>query len=154
MSISDEVLAKEFFERVVDRNKKNDVFSNISDEQFDEIKKSFASETRKRNEKRYYRFECDLTEEIVWCVESKLGTYLKSNDFKKQLLALNAGKKGRANRNRHPEIYVHPEPAKSPFKTSVELENNFEQDPSGKAKQAPTIAVLGERPTRLRKLES
>ncbi|EMC8460724.1 hypothetical protein K6754_23845 [Vibrio alginolyticus] len=147
-------LAEDFYRCITDRKAKLEVFEHISDEQFEAIKASFTSETRLRNEKRYYRYENILTNQIEWCVESKLGSNLKSASFKDYLLRL--GRNRRADRNNNPSVYVHPEPvkknkAKYQYQTSEELEQFFLNDPNGKRAQ-PT--ALTPRPTELRPLQN
>ncbi|HDY7993867.1 TPA: hypothetical protein ACGUON_000723 [Vibrio vulnificus] len=132
------------------KNLKQDFYSNISDEQFEEIKKSITAETRIRNEKKYYRFENILTNEIEWCVESKLGTHLKSKSFKHHLKLL--GKNRRADRNANPSIYC-PKDVKveKPYKSVEELEEIFNLDlERGKSTQPFSLT---ERPTKLAKLQ-
>ncbi|MFA4730350.1 hypothetical protein [Vibrio vulnificus] len=132
------------------KNLKQDFYSNISDEQFEEIKKSITAETRIRNEKTYYRFENILTNEIEWCVESKLGTYLKSKSFKHHLKLL--GKNRRADRNKNKNIY-HTKNVKveKPYKSVEELEEIFNLDlERGKSTQPFSLT---ERPTKLSKLQ-
>ncbi|PTP81150.1 hypothetical protein CWO00_01515 [Vibrio splendidus] len=145
-------LANNFSCLITHKEHKKNIFQHISDEDFENIKKAFTAETRIRNEKRYYRFENSLTNEVEWCVESKLGTYLKSNSFKKQLKLL--GRNKRANRNSHQEIYFI-QNAKKPYKTSEELEYMFSNDlEHGKLAQSHVLKDLGERPTKLARLQS
>ncbi|HCG8161033.1 TPA: hypothetical protein NJ496_000950 [Vibrio parahaemolyticus] len=135
---------------MTDKNLKNEFYRHISDEQFEEIKKSITKETRIRNEKRYYRFENNLTNEIEWCVESKLGTYLKSKSFAHYLKLL--GNRRRADRNKNRDVYFARKlKAEPPFKSAEELEDIFISDlEHGKPVQPH---ALTERPTKLANLQ-
>lgn len=140
-------LALEFFTKISGKNKA-ELFEHINDDQFEEIKKAFAAETRIRNEKRYYRFENQLTDEIEWCVESKLGTHLKSDSFKAFLKVL--GKTNKLGpRNSRPEVYSLP--AKQPYKSAEELEAIYESDKANGLPSKPR--TLTPRPTKIRKLQ-
>ena len=135
---------------MTDKSLKKEFYRHISDKKFEEIKKSITAETRIRNEKRYYRFENTLTNEIEWCVESKLGAYLKSKSFKHHLKLL--GKNRRADRNTNKSIY-HTKDIKveKPYKAVEELEEIFNQDlERGKPVQPHAIS---ERPTKLANLQ-
>ncbi|EOX4831348.1 hypothetical protein ACG9VV_000864 [Vibrio alginolyticus] len=144
-------LAQEFLVGITDKETKKVLFQYISDEAFEEIKKSFRAETSIRNQKRYYRYENPHTNNIEWCIESKLGTYLKSNKFKQHLKQLGCPY---SKRNSHKEIYVHPEPVdKKHCLSSKELETDFINDPNGKQAQTPTLTILGQRPTKLAALQ-
>ncbi|GAB7224774.1 hypothetical protein VoSk93_39930 [Vibrio owensii] len=147
--MNDKELASEFYNQITS-NDRDSVFKHLTDEQFLEIKKSFKNETSKRNDKRYYRYENALTNRIEWCIESRLGSYLKSVEFKKHLKSLSATQ---SSRNKHSEIYVYPKSAKKPFFNADQLELYFEQDPHGKATQAQTLKALGKRPTELAPLQ-
>ncbi|WP_019614708.1 hypothetical protein [Psychromonas ossibalaenae] len=145
-----EELAKEFYSKITNKDAKNDIFEWITDEQFELIKKSFSAETRKRNQKRYYRFECPLQNQIIWCIESKLGTHLKCQQFKRYLKTLGKGNKS-ANRNKESSIYIYPHPAEKPYLNSDELESHFTQDPNGMLAQPHAIE---KRPHKLAKLQA
>ncbi|HCG9749817.1 hypothetical protein QX220_06220 [Vibrio vulnificus] len=145
-------IANDFHKSITNKTKK-ELFEHINDEMFEEIKKALAAETRIRNEKLYYRFENPITEEIEWCVESKLGAHLKSPSFKRQLALLSTKRRRRVDRNKNKEIYVYPEPAKKPYKTAEELEEFFTKDKFGKESQTPTLKQLGERPVKISELQ-
>ncbi|CAK2764702.1 conserved hypothetical protein [Vibrio crassostreae] len=142
-------LASEFFKPILRKDRKL-VFEHLTDEQFDQIQSIFKAEYTNRQAKKYYRFECLLHGEIVWCVENRLGTHIKSERFKKYLK--DAGKnKRRANRNNNSSIYIHPETAKKPYLDAETLEAYFHQDPKGKAAQPN---ALEDRPQKLAKLQA
>ncbi|MGL1606717.1 hypothetical protein ACSTIN_12835 [Vibrio parahaemolyticus] len=118
-------------------------FEAMTDEELTVLHKKVTTEYKLRNQKTYYRFENPVSNEIMWCVESKLGAYLKCAEFKAQLKRL---KKTQLQRNESPEIYSYPKNAVKPYLKAYELEEFFEQDPKGKAAQPRT---LESRPSKL-----
>lgn len=148
--MKDREIAEMCYMHMTDKRLKNDFYRHISDKQFEEIKKSITAETRIRNEKTYYRFENILTNEVEWCVESKLGAYLKSKSFARHLKLL--GKNRRVDRNTNKSIY-HTKDVKveKPYKPVEELEEIFNQDlKRGKPVQPH---ALTQRPTKLANLQ-
>ena len=140
--------ASEFCESMSNADRKQ-VFKHITDEQLTQIKNHVVAEHTRRQVKKYYRFECLRNNEIVWCVESKLGARIKNKRFNEYLKSEGKHKR-RADRNNNCSIYIHPETAQKPYLDAETLEAYFQQDPKGKAAQPN---ALEDRPQKLAKLQ-